>query len=543
MINGKYNQSRAQNFTATHLNFYEFPSSDPSVIEVWSYTDKISYHPGEIIQFHTSTRADSYTIEVLNDTVKSKSAYASEQLKGEHFETPSDCYEKGCGWPVTHEWTIPADCKTGGYLIISKTTDEHGQSIEHEHFVIIKDPVDTASSDILLICGTSTWVAYNNWGGCNSYEGTRNGPDDNMMSPLLHLHRPWAKGQVWLPVGAPRIPLPQAPRRNAVPRYPHMEWAYTCGYSKYYAAAGWASYERIFAHWTEKNQYEFSVACQHDIHTHPELLEKYKCVVFVGHDEYWSSNMRDAVESYTTNGGNIARFGANFIWQVRLENDGLTQVCYKYPAPYHGIEDPLKESNPELLTGVWDHTLINRPSAETFGLSGICGVYSGLGGLAPRNSGGFTVFRQDHWVFENTDLYYGDTFGSLENIHAYEVDGIGYNFEHGLPFPSGETKGVPEDLEILAMGFASMVEEDHGNKGTYLYAGDADSRLISLSMYGDDKPENMAKTSRGAGMIASFTKGKGQVVNVGTCEWVNGLLLKNEFVEQITHNVLTKFTQ
>lgn len=34
-------------------------------------------------------------------------------------------------------------------------------------------------------------------------------------------------------------------------RYPYMEWAYAYGYSKKYASAGWASYERRFARWAE----------------------------------------------------------------------------------------------------------------------------------------------------------------------------------------------------------------------------------------------------------------------------------------------------
>jgi hypothetical protein len=237
----------------------------------------------------------------------------------------------------------------------------------------------------------------------------------------------------------------------------------------------------------------------------------------------------------------VARFGANFVWQVRLEQDGLQQVCYKFPAPYHSISDPLEDTHPELLTGVWEHPKIGRPGAQTFGLTGSRGVYTGLGGFAPRNSGGFTVFRPRHWVFENTDLYYGDTFGGDVALHAYEVDGISYTFKDGLPFPTG-ADGAPETLEILAMGFATLVEEDHGHKGTLLYAGDGDAVLMAETVYGGTDAQSVDKASRGAGMIATFTRGKGQVVNAGTCEWVNGLRLSNSYAEQITHNVLKRFT-
>ena len=61
------------------------------------------------------------------------------------------------------------------------------------------------------------------------------------------------------------------------------------------------------------------------------LLVSFKGVmVFVGHDEYWSWEMRDAVDAYIDSGGHCARFAGNFFWQIRLEGSaGDVQVCYK----------------------------------------------------------------------------------------------------------------------------------------------------------------------------------------------------------------------
>jgi hypothetical protein len=49
-------------------------------------------------------------------------------------------------------------------------------------------------------------------------------------------------------------------------RYPYMEWAYAYGYSKKYASAGWASYERHFARWAEAAGYDLDFATLHDLH-------------------------------------------------------------------------------------------------------------------------------------------------------------------------------------------------------------------------------------------------------------------------------------
>ena len=47
--------------------------------------------------------------------------------------------------------------------------------------------------------------------------------------------------------------------------------------------------------------------------------------------------MRDAVDTFTAAGGMVARLAGNFFWQVRFEDDGATQVCYKYAALKDGV--------------------------------------------------------------------------------------------------------------------------------------------------------------------------------------------------------------
>ncbi|MFX8883495.1 N,N-dimethylformamidase beta subunit family domain-containing protein, partial [Acinetobacter baumannii] len=73
------------------------------------------------------------------------------------------------------------------------------------HFFVVtpNDPAP-ARDRFLLILPTSTWLAYNDWGGSNSYDGI-DGPDGNKFSPVLSFQRPWTRGLVWLPPGAPRL--------------------------------------------------------------------------------------------------------------------------------------------------------------------------------------------------------------------------------------------------------------------------------------------------------------------------------------------------
>jgi hypothetical protein len=248
--------------------------------------------------------------------------------------------------------------------------------------------------------------------------------------------------------------------------------------------------------------------------------------------------MRDAVDAYVEAGGKAARFAGNFLWQIRIEDEGRTQVCYKYRAR---AEDPLYTSEDRALTTTaWESIEVGRPGASTFGVNALRGMYVGWAGAAPRHAGGFTVYRPEHWAFAGTDLYYGDVFGAPSRIFGYEVDGLDYTVKDGLPVAVG-TDGAPAGIDIIAMGVAVMAEENHGERGVVHFLGDDDLRFAAAAIHGEATPEAMEKRRRGSGMIVSFRKGKGEVFTAGTCEWVAGLIDRDPFVERITRNVLDRF--
>ena len=525
-----------QHHNLIHSNWYEFPSTDPDELEVWCYTDQITYAPGEQVEFHASTTADTFNIEVIRDGAEPRSVHQAEGLPGRWHETPADCSLRGCGWPVAYRWVLPGDLDSGGYLVVSTARNAAGEEVTHHHFFVVRSADPGQTANMLLVCATSTWIAYNNWGGSNHYEGNWKGQDVNEMSPVLSLQRPWGRGQAWLPAGAPRLPLETRPVPGAAPIYPSMGWAISTGYPKYYVAAGWAMFERHFVVWAEENGYSLDYATQHDLQFRPELLRQYKCVLFVGHDEYWSGPMRDAVDDYVDGGGHVARFGANFLWQIRLEDEGNTQVCYKYNARE---QDPLAREDPGQMTGAWEDPIVGRPGASTMGLNALRGVYAGWGGFSPRQAGGFVVYRPEHWVFDGSDLYFGDVLGSEAGVFGYEVDGVDFTFREGQPYPTGKD-GAPETLEILAMAPSTNLEEDHGNPGTCLFGGDGELLFTSQILLGDTSEESQRRSRYGAGMMAVFTRSQGMVFNAGSCEWVNGLRLREPMTERVTKNVLDR---
>ncbi|MDA7963908.1 N,N-dimethylformamidase beta subunit family domain-containing protein, partial [Ruegeria sp.] len=261
-------RSRAR---ARHIldNYYIGPARDPKVLEVWAYTDRFSYAPGDTVGLRVSTTADSWDLEIARDGPTQVPVLSAHGLPGVYHETPEDCSVNGCGWPVAYSFDIPADWAPGGYLI-TLTGRRGPETVQEHHLILIRRAASAPRAPILFLCATGTWVAYNCWGGSSAYEGIT-GADGRQFSPTLSTQRPWTRGFCWLPQGAPRA-LPEAAQPvGDMVRYPYMEWAYAYGYSKKYASAGWASYERHFARWAEAQGYRLDYATLHDLHEDPTL--------------------------------------------------------------------------------------------------------------------------------------------------------------------------------------------------------------------------------------------------------------------------------
>ena len=517
--------------------WYEAPREDFEWPEVYTYTDAISYEPGNVVKFHGSTTAKTWSIQIYRDGFKPKLVHRADNIPGTFTPAPKDAYTAGCGWPVAHTWTVPAGEASGFYRVVSSCERRDGSPFVQHHFFVVRPTKATPRGRFLMILPTATWTAYNDWGGASHYIGV-DGPTKDQFSPSLSLDRPWTRGTAWLPEGAPRIPVTPIPGPLAAPRYPIKEWSYSNGFGYYYAASGWAQYDRHFVQWAEREGYAFDMITQTDLQLRPEIIADYPCIVIVGHDEYWSHEMRTTIETYVAAGGHLARFGGNFVWQIRIEDAGRRQICYKGRASQ---EDPVRDTkDAHLLTSSWEDPKVNWPGATTVGVNGFGGIYASWGGFAPRGQRGFTVYRPAHWVFDNTDLHYGDIFGGEAEIFGYEVDGLDYTFRQGLPYPTG-SDGAPANVEILGVAPAMNAELEHAGEGFSYYLRDKDVRGIAQTMLGSTSPESLDKRRYGAGMLVHMPMGKGEVVTAGSCEWIMGLKRNDFYTQQITRNIIDRF--
>lgn len=518
-------------------HYYEYPGMDGDRGEIWCYTDAYSYQAGATVRLHVSSTAPSYRLEIIRDGAVETSVLRREKLSARWQDTPDQCSVIGCGWEASFEFRVEENWPSGAYRITLTAEGRDRQPITCHHLFIVRPALGRKAGRVLQVAATGTWTAYNTWGGSNHYQGIT-GPGRDQYATTVSIERPFCRGFALLPADAPRVPLEIYTPPAATPRYPHMEWAYANGFSKKYASSGWASYDSHFFRWAERAGYGVDLASQHELHFEPEILDGYDCVVFVGHDEYWTWEMRDAVDAYVERGGHVARFAGNFMWQTRLEDDGKRQTCYKYRAR---AEDPVyRSADPSRTSGCWEAAETGRPAAQTFGLNALRGLYVGWGGCAPRGVRGFPVYRPEHWAFAGTGIYYGDLLGADGHAFGYEVDGLDYIIKGGLPEPT-EDAGAPEGLEILALGMSSLKEESADIPADDQFLSDADAKFVADIIVGNDGDDAVDRVKRGCGMIVNFPRGKGEVFHAGSCEWVAALKRQDAMVERVTANVLDRY--
>lgn len=522
---------------AVRGHYWEWPGMDGEHGEIWCYSDRFSYRRGETVTLHVSSTASSFSMAIVRDGGGETKMFEKAGIAARWQDTPDQCSVVGCGWDASFEFRVGDDWPSGAYRVTLTADGRDGKPVRCHHLFIVTSQPGKKRGRVLQVAATGTWLAYNTWGGSNHYEGIT-GPNRDQYAPMVSTQRPWCRGFVVLPKEAPRVPIEVAVAPKTVPRYPHMEWAFATGHSKKYASSGWASYDSHFFRFAERAGYAVDLASQHELHFSPEILDGYDCVVFVGHDEYWTWEMRDAVDAYIERGGHAARFAGNFMWQTRLEDEGRRQVCYKYRAR---AEDPAyRGGDVTRATNSWEAPEIGRPGATTFGLNATRGLYAGWGGCAPRGVRGFPVYRPEHWAFAGTGIYYGDLLGADSHVYGYEVDGLDHEIHGGLPYPTPDS-GAPDGLEILAVGMAAQVEESADIAFEDQFLGDEDGRFTAETLFGEASEANLDKVKRGNGMIVNFPRGKGEVFHAGSCEWVAGLLRQDAMVERVTRNVLDRY--
>lgn len=464
--------------------YFHYPYDSIPVVPLEGYVSSGSVLPGETISFYVNSRVGSYTIKIYRQDQSADGMLMTTLENIQQFPQPFPvaqlAFRDGPAWPPVADFVIPQDWPSALYLarvetpsLIPAPVSAEG-GISHRLAVmngprytlvipfVVRALVPGSQSKILLYIADTTYSAYNFWGGRGLYG----------MIGLSFL--------MFTSPGSGDSRLPRALRVSA--KRPYLD---------FFGIERWQHWEVPLIRWLARQGIPVELCTATDLHkdqaNHAGFLQNYRLLVSVGHDEYWSKEMRDNVESFTQAGGNVAFLSANVCWwQIRFDLEGEQQICYK-----DSTFDPYTQSHPDLVTVNWFDQPVNRPETSLTGVS----YY---GPITPAAV--YRVIKPDHWAFAGLNFDVTSFFGLykvLQTVVGPETD----------KFQDGALKS-PSNFCSLAV-------------------------IPPLS----DPQNKDPKVS--AGTMGTFTKGTGQVFTVGTMNWSLGLSQDGGWneIDQITLNI------
>jgi hypothetical protein len=249
-----------------------------------------------------------------------------------------------CNWTMSYEWTAPGNVRHTGVYVAKLTASSGKQS--YIPFVI---RADDRQSPYLFQASVTTWQAYNFWPADQGATSLKSGKS-------LYLGQ---GPNNWLSFGPP-IPyvIPANPNAEVQARKVSFNRPYLPDNGIYQTAGQFfIRGEYNMVRWLEKEGYDVAYTTNVDIDAATDMINgplgpgKHKVFLSVGHDEYWTWQMRDNIEkarNRTTDPLNLGFFGGNAVhWQIRFENSSQgaakrTIVAYKHLARRvtEGVNDP-----------------------------------------------------------------------------------------------------------------------------------------------------------------------------------------------------------
>ena len=425
--NGNAIQSENQLPGTVDWNNFDANSS-PTALS--GYGSKISVNHGESLDFFITTVDASVSIDIFRvGYYQGLGARRIAQLgsfAGRAQAIPAPDPVTGMvaatSWIKTTTLTIPSDWVTGVYL--AKLTGNSGK----QSFIFFVVRNDGGHEKYVFQTSVTTYEAYNLYGGTSLYSNTSNKATYSYAAATkVSFDRPFEP---------------------------------TDGNG----AGQFTRYEYPFIRWAESQGYDLTYTTDVDTHTNVNPLTNHKAFLSVGHDEYWTKEMRDNVTAARDAGVNLGIFSANTMyWQIRLESNSLgapnrVQVGYKSfalsssaPGP-----DPLFGVDNSRVTGNWRDWPVSNPEQTLFGV-----MFEGT-----ANELAYVVQGSTSWVYAGTGL---TDASRVNGIVGYEYDRLFTTYVDGV---SGDTITVPAiaGLTILSR---SPVGSSYSNSTLYTAASGA----------------------------------------------------------------------
>src|SRR5947207_5406432 len=280
-----------------------------------------------------------------------------------------------CDWTASYTLSVPTTWTSGAFVVMLT----NAQGYQNYITFVVRD--DARRADIMFQQAVATYQASNNY------------PDDGATGKSLYDFNSYGASTV---AGTPR--------------------AVKVSWNRPYAGRGIGQlldYEVYSIRWLERSGYDVKYSTDVDTHQNSSRLLNSKAFLSVGHDEYWSKEMYDAVERARDARVHLGFFdGDSLSWQVRFEPSPSTgaadrvMVCYKDRSI-----DPIQGPT---TTITWHNPFINRSGQILRGVR-----YAGQLAGPSNATVPYVVTNSSNWVYAGTGLVNGD---SIPGIVGYEAD-------------------------------------------------------------------------------------------------------------------------
>jgi hypothetical protein len=340
--------------------------------QIQGYASATSVNRGESIDFHVSVaKAQPFTVSVFRlghyGGLGGRRTHVSDPIQGQKHARPAASSETGlieCDWPSAYTLAVPGEWTSGYYLAVFETRD----GLRSCTPFVVRD--DKRRPDFMVVLPFTTYQAYNFW------------PADGKTAKNLY--------HGYLPDGT----IGGLPER-----------AFQVSFNRPYSGTGmpaWSELDVATVQWAEAAGYDVAYATSLDLHE--GRVGPATALIFPGHDEYWSGNMRAAVEKAFDQGTHTAYLAANNVyWHIRVSTDGRLVTCYK--------DDPDPAPDEHGPTCTWRTIGAHYSQAEQK-LVGVqyCGMLSKPVPLVVSNP--------SHWMWSGTGVRAGDEIKDLVAVEA-----------------------------------------------------------------------------------------------------------------------------
>jgi len=331
---------------------WQIPVGKAATTQIQAYASATSVSPGQKLTFYVSTQQEGlpYTINIYRlgwyeglggrlmasgitqighaQGYYDRSSYSLVDCNSCHIDIKTGLIE--ANWQASYTLTVGSNWTTGIYL--AKLTD-----VNDMQTYVPFDVLGVAHANYVAVTSDTTYAAYNYWGGYSLYVAENGlGPRSLGRGVKVSFNRPYVQ----------------------------------------YDGSGYVlTFEADAIHWLERQGYDLTYISDVDLHENPAQLLQHHAYLSLGHDEYWTKEMRDGVEYARDHGIGLAFLGANAAyWQMRFEQDSAgvpnrTIVCYKVETGYHDLaRDPLYGKDNTRVTTQWRDPLLARPENALIGI-------------------------------------------------------------------------------------------------------------------------------------------------------------------------------